>query len=146
MTTPAHSLDPELQLERRAVGWGLAVAAFVAVAVLGIGGLYTVLYPGPSRLDLANRCLTSEKRLDVLTPFNDPVAASATGGTLSTDIQSNHVTISLAGSTTEAKQLVARYRGYSIPSGRLTLYERVVAFWQRPPTQDEIETVRDCSY
>jgi len=133
--------------EDRAVGIGLIVAGALAVALLAGGGAYAALRHEPSRLDLVVRCLGQERGLPVKgDPYWDPIALSANAGSVAAEIETNPVTISLAGSADEATSLLARYRASNVPAGRLTERGRLVAVWGWPPSPTQLQTLYDCTY
>lgn len=128
------------------MGTGLIVAALAAAAVILTGTAYSLLHPAPSRIADVTRCLRDEKHLAILSPLGDAVAASARAGNVATQVESNGVTISLARTTDEAHRMLAAYGSYGIPSDRLTIQDRLVALWQRPPTTSQLQTIDDCNY
>lgn len=91
-------------------------------------------------------CLVNEKKATV-GRANDPIAGSAELGALRTVIETNGVTISVAGSTGEAARLVAAYRAVGGALGpRLELRGRTVYLWDRAPSPTQRQTLFDCHY
>ena len=92
------------------------------------------------------RCLEFEKHA-AIEPTRDPIAGSADLGALDTVIETNGVTVSVAGDTKQATRIVANYRSVGGDLGeRLELRGRTVYLWERPPSPTQRQTLFDCVY
>lgn len=130
--------------------WRYLRAGFAAVAVLvgaALAGwaLQTVRYEDTGFRELT-RCLTEEKGATV-TATRDPIARSAELGALETVIETNGVTVSVAGDAEGAERLVSSYRAVAGNLGpRLELRGRTVYLWERPPSPTQRQALFDCTY
>jgi hypothetical protein len=129
----------------------LAVSSLVVVAVglLWIGGwaLREATDTDPTRLERLVACLRDEHGLVVTSPADDPLAASAPGGSLTADAGGNPVTVSLWQDHAAAARTRATY-------DRLTtqdLLDRAfvrgddVVLWVSPPTPEQTAVVYGCT-
>lgn len=123
----------------------LAVAALLAVAVAG-WRIQDAVHDEPTAYDLMTKCLRNEKGA-VLSQTRDPIARSARQGAFAAVIETNGVTVSVAGQPREAERLVAAYRSVGGQLGtRLELRGRTVYLWERPPSPTQRQTLFDCTY
>ncbi len=96
--------------------------------------------------ELTRRCLVNEKRAFLEQP-RDPIARSAELGTLRTVIETNGVTVSVAGSVEDARRILAAYESVAGELGkRLELRGRTVYLWDRAPSSSQRQTLFDCTY
>jgi hypothetical protein len=132
--------------ERRAARLGLLAASVLVLVQVGVASAWSLTHDDPTILELTRRCLEREKGLAVEPTRDDPVAASASGGTLRTEIEGGLVTISIAGSQAEADRLLAAYTaGGNRPPG-LDAHGRYVALWLRDPSPTQRQATYDCAY
>lgn len=132
--------------ERRAARIGLVGAIAFVAAQLSVGAAWSLTHDDPTELALTKRCLLREKGLAVEPTIDDPVAASASGGTLRTVIEGNLVTIDVATSEAEVEQLRAGYAAREDPGSRLDVHGRYVALWLREPSPTQRQVTYDCAY
>ena len=123
----------------------LAVGLFIAVALVG-WGIQAAVYEDPG-FEKMRRCLVNEKGATVA-PASDPIARSAELGALRTVIETNGVTISVAGSVAGAERLVDAYRsvGGDELGTRVELRGRTVYLWDREPSPTQRQALFDCTY
>jgi hypothetical protein len=123
----------------------LAVAALLAVAVAG-WRVHDAVHDEPTAYELMTKCLRNEKGV-ALHQTRDPVARSAQQGAFAAVIETNGVTVSVAGTPRQAEQLVAAYGSVGGQLGtRLELRGRTVYLWERPPSPTQRQTLFDCTY
>jgi hypothetical protein len=132
--------------EWRAAQLGLAGALVLVVAQLTVGAAWSLRHDDPDELALTKRCLEREKGLVVEPTTDDPVAASARGGTLRTTVEGGLVTLSVATSEAEVERLRAAYAAGGDPGPRLDLHGRYVALWLREPSPTQRQVTYDCAY
>jgi hypothetical protein len=132
--------------ERRAAGLGVIGALVVAVAQLGVGVAWSLGHDDPTALELTRRCLEREKGFTVDPTRDDPVAASARGGSLRTVVEGGLVTVSVATSRAEVERLRAGYGAAGDPGARLDVHGRYVNLWLRDPTRSQRQVTYDCAY
>ncbi len=132
--------------ERRAARLGLLGALVVVLAQLGVASAWSLTHDDPTILELTRRCLEREKGLTVEPTTDDPVAASASGGTLRTVVEGGLVTLSVARSEAEAARLRAAYAAEGDTEPRLDLHGRYVALWLRDPSPTQRQATYDCAY
>jgi hypothetical protein len=132
--------------ERRAAGIGLVGAAVLVVAQLFVGAAWSLTHDDLDELALTKRCLEREKGLLVEPTTEDPVAASARGGTLRTTVEGGLVTLSVATSEAEVERLRAGYAAEGDPGPRLDVHGRYVALWLREPSPTQRQVTYDCAY
>ena len=124
---------------------GFAVVALLVVAALVGWGIQTAVWEDPA-FEKTQRCLVNEKGAAV-EPSRDPIARSAELGALDTVIETNRVTVSVAGSTEGAERIAAAYRSVGGELGeRLELRGRTVYLWERSPSPTQRQTLFDCTY
>ena len=131
--------------ERRAARIGVVCALVVILAQLAVASAWSLGHDDPTELALTRRCLEREKGL-VVTPANDPVAASASGGALATVVEGNAVTLSVARSEAEVERLRVAYAAGGDLETRLDLHGRYVALWHRDPSPTQRQVTYDCAY
>jgi len=132
--------------ERRAARLGLVGALAVAVAQLGVAAAWSLGHDDPTLLDRTHRCLEREKGLVVEATVDDPVAASAGGGTLRTAVEDTPVTLSIATSEAEVLRLRAAYAAAGVAAERVDVHGRYVALWFHPPSPTQRQATYDCVY
>ena len=138
-------MAPRPLTDVRAARLGLAVAVVVVGAQAVVGAAWSLSHDDPTELELTTRCLEREKGLTLEETTDDPVAASAQGGTLRTIVEGNLVTLSVATSQAEAERLRAAYAS-SNPGVRLDVRGRYVALWLRDPSRGQRQATYDCAY
>lgn len=138
-------MAPRPLTDARAARLGLAAAVVVVGAQAVVGTAWSLSHDDPTELELTRRCLEREKGLTLEEPTDDPVAASARGGTLRTVVEGNLVTLSVATSQAEAERLRAAYANGD-PGSRLEVRGRYVALWLRDPSPSQRQTTYDCAY
>ena len=138
-------MAPRPLTDVRAARLGLAVAVVVVGAQAVVGAAWSLSHDDPTELELTMRCLEREKGLALEETTDDPVAASAQGGTFRTIVEGNLVTLSVATSQAEAERLRAAYAS-SDPGARLDVRGRYVALWLREPSRSQRQATYDCAY
>lgn len=131
--------------ERRAARLGVAGALVLVGAQLGVAARWSLTHDDPTFLGLTRRCFEREKRLPVEATSGDPVAASASGGTLRVIVDGALVTIAIASSTREAARL-ERFYAADDPGERLDVLGRYVSLWLRSPSAAQRQQLHDCAY
>jgi hypothetical protein len=122
----------------------LGVAALLVAALVG-WGVQTVRYEDRGFAELT-RCLVNEKGAAVA-ETRDPLARSAALGALDTVVETNRVTVAVAGSSQQAVRLATDYEAVAGDLGpRLELRGRTVYLWERPPSPTQRQTLFDCTY
>ena len=130
--------------------WRFLRAGLVAVGVLMVAALVgwaidTARYEDPGFREL-KRCLVEERGAPVA-DTRDAVARSAELGALDTVIETNPVTVAVAGDERAAERLASNYRAVAGDLGpRLELHGRTVYLWQRPPSPTQRQALFDCTY
>jgi hypothetical protein len=132
--------------ERRAARLGLLAASVLVLVQVGVASAWSLTHDDPTILELTRRCLEREKGLAVEPTTDDPIAESASGGTLRTEIEGGLVTISIAGSQAEADRLLAAYAAAGDAPPRLDAHGRYVAVWLRDPSPTQRQATYDCAY
>lgn len=124
---------------------GLAAVGLLVVASLVGWAIETARYEDPG-FEQLKRCLVEERGAPV-SPTRDPIARSADLGALDTVIETNPVTVSVAGSAERAERIVSGYRavGGNLAS-RLELRGRTVYLWERPPSPTQRQALFNCTY
>jgi hypothetical protein len=124
---------------------GLAlVGALIATALIG-WGVQTARYEDRG-FEQVSDCLQFEKGVPFDT-LRDPIAQSAKLGALRMVIETNGVTMSVAGDAEEAGRLAAAYRSVAGELGtRLEVRGRIVYLWDRRPSTSQRQTLFDCEY
>ena len=130
--------------------WRFLRAGFAAVGALVVAALVgwavqTARYEDPGFAEL-RRCLVEEKGAP-LTETRDPIARSAELGALDTVIETNPVTVSVAGDVKEAERIASDYRAVARDLGtRLELRARTVYLWEREPSPTQRQALFNCTY
>ena len=130
--------------------WRFLRAGFAAVGVLVVAALVgwavqTARYEDSGFAEL-RRCLVEEKGAPV-TETRDPIARSAELGALDTVIETNPVTVSVAGDVKEAERIASDYRAVARDLGtRLELRGRTVYLWEREPSPTQRQALFNCTY
>ncbi len=124
---------------------GAIVAAAVVTAQLAGGIGYAVIHDDPLPRDVALVCLEREKGLVVRTDVPDPIAGTAAGGALATDVEGNGVVVVFASSTRQAAELMRLYEaGAVIRPLQLEIRGNVVLHFHRPASPTQRQTLYDC--
>ena len=130
--------------------WALLRAGFAGVALLVVAALVgwavqTARYEDTGFQELT-RCLTEEKGAPV-SETRDPIARSAELGALDTVIETNPVTVSVAGDAEAAERIAANYRAIADDLGaRLEVRGRTVYLWERKPSPTQRQAMFNCTY
>jgi hypothetical protein len=130
--------------------WRFLRAGFAAVGVLVVAALVgwavqTARYEDPG-FESLRRCLVENKGATV-TATRDPIARSAELGALDTVLETNGVTVSVAGDAKEAERIASNYRAIADDlDQRLELRGRTVYLWERPPSPTQRQALFDCTY
>ena len=133
--------------EVRAARLGLAAAIVVVGAQAVVGAAWSLSHDDPTELELTSRCFTREKLLHVEPTAGDPIASSASGGTLATVVEGNLLTVAVVTSAREAERLRAAYLGLGGDvDARLEVRGRYVRLWHRIPTASQRQTADACEY
>ena len=126
---------------------GVAVAALLLCAQVVAGLVREAVSDEPSRLELVQTCLTERS-----TPFEsvsgDPIAESATRGSLRTSVEGNSVTVALGESEDDAQRLYQAYADVAPPDvigTRLDRRRKVVFLWDTEPTSSQREFMYLCT-
>ena len=140
-------MAPRSLTDARAARLGLAVAVVLVGAQVLVATGWSLGHDDPTNLELTARCFTREKLLQVEPTRDDPIASSASGGTLTTVVEGNLVTVSLVSHESEAERLREAYLalGGDVES-RLEVRGRYVRLWHRPPSATQQQTANDCEY
>jgi hypothetical protein len=140
-------LAPRPLTDARAARLGLVVAAVAVGAQLAVGTGWSLTHDDPTVLELTARCFSREEGLRVEATAGDPIARSASGGTLTTVVEGNLLTVALVGRASEAERLRAAYLalGDDVPT-RLEVRGRYVRLWHRAPSDAQRRTADDCEY
>jgi hypothetical protein len=133
--------------DARAARLGLAVSAAVVGVQLAVGAAWSLSHDDPTFLQLTSQCFTREMHTQVEGTSGDPIASSARGGTLTTVVEGNLVTVALVQSAAEAERLREAYLalGGDVAS-RLEVRGRYVRLWHRPPSDSQRRTADGCEY
>jgi hypothetical protein len=122
----------------------IAVSALIGAALIA-WGVQTARYEDRG-FEQVSDCLRFEKGV----PFDavrDPIARSAELGALRMVIETNGVTMSVAGDAEEAQRMVAAYQAVAGDLGtRLERRGRIVYLWDRRPSTSQRQTLYDCEY
>jgi hypothetical protein len=130
--------------------WRFLRASFAGVGVLVVAALVgwavqTARYEDTGFAQL-RRCLVEDKGAPV-TQTRDPIARSAELGALDTMIETNRVTVSVAGDEQGAERIASNYRVVADDLGpRLELRGRTVYLWERPPSPTQRQALFNCTY
>jgi hypothetical protein len=124
---------------------GFFVVALLIAVALAAWAVATSRYEDRG-FEQTRRCLLDEKALVLAAP-SDPIAASAELGALRTVIETNGVTVAVAGSREDAERVAAAYRSVGGELGtRLEIRGRAVYLWDREPSPTQRQTLFDCAY
>ena len=123
----------------------VAVGVLVAAALVG-WAIETARYEDRGFQDLT-RCLVEGKGATI-GQTRDSIARSADLGALDTVIETNHVTVAVAGTRAQAERIVSDYEavGGGGLGPRVELRGRTVYLWERPPSPTQRQTMFDCTY
>ena len=130
--------------------WRFLRAGFAAVGVLVAAALVgwavqTARYEDTGFRELT-RCLREERGAPIR-PTKDSIARSAELGALDTVIETNPVTISVAGDEKEAERIASHYRAVGGELGeRLEVRGRTVYLWERAPSPTQRQALFNCTY
>ena len=130
--------------------WVFLRAGFAAVGVLVVAALVgwavqTARYKDPGFREL-RRCLVEERGAPVQAT-RDPIARSAELGALDTVIETNRVTVAVAGDEKKAERIASNYRSVADDLGRrLEVRGRAVYLWERPPSPTQRQALFNCTY
>ena len=124
---------------------GLAAVGLLVVAALAGWAVQTARYEDRGFAQL-RRCLLEEKGAPV-TATRDPIARSAALGALDTVIETNRVTVAVAGDAKEAERIASNYTSVADDLGpRLEVRGRTVYLWERPPSPTQRQALFNCTY
>jgi hypothetical protein len=133
--------------EARAARLGLALAAVVVGVQALVGAAWSVSHDDPTDLELTARCFTREMGTRVEPTTGDPIASEASGGTLTTVVEGNLLTVALVSSAGEAERLQARYLALGGDvAARLEVRGEYVRLWHRAPSESQRATADGCEY
>ena len=130
--------------------WVFLRAGLVAVGVLVVAALVgwavqTARYEDTGFREL-RRCLVEEKGAPV-TETRDPIARSAKLGALDTVVETNPVTVAVAGDAKQAARIAENYGAIADDLGtRLEVRGRTVYLWEREPSPTQRQALFDCTY
>lgn len=130
--------------------WVFLRGGFAAVGVLVVAALVgwvvqTARYDDPGFREL-RRCLVEERGAPV-EATRDPIARSAELGALDTVIETNRVTVAVAGDQEQAERIASSYRSVADELGeRLEVRGRTVYLWERPPSPTQRQALFNCTY
>jgi hypothetical protein len=126
---------------------GLVVALGLVLAQVAIGGQHRLFGNDPTTRETMIACLTEREGLTVSEAVRDPIAATASGGYVSTVVEGNPVTLSIAGSLAEARRLVRLYSTIraDLQAPQLQSREHFVSLWSGQPTSIQLQAVYDCT-
>jgi hypothetical protein len=132
--------------------WRALVASFLVVAAVGllwVGGwaVREATDTDPTRLERLAACLRDEHGLVVTSPADDPLAASAPGGSLMADAAGNVVTVSLWHDSGAAGRTRATYDRLTSQdlADRAFVRGGDVVLWVSPPTAAQASVVYGCT-
>ncbi len=133
--------------DARAARLGLAVATLVVGSQLTIGAAWSIAHDDPTVLDLTRRCFEQEEALRVEDTVDDAVGATASGGTLTTYVEGNRLTIAIVTSRGEAERLGAAYvSSGGVAEALVEVRGRYVRLWHRAPTPSQQRIATACEY
>ncbi|HEY1317924.1 MAG TPA: hypothetical protein VGF10_11945 [Gaiella sp.] len=133
--------------DARTARLGLAVAVVVVGAQAVVGAAWSLSHDDPTELELTSRCFTREKLLQVEPTVGDSIARSASGGTLSTVVEGNLLSVAVVTHVSEAERLRGAYLALGGDvEARLEVRGRYVRLWHRVPTSSQRQTADDCEY
>jgi hypothetical protein len=124
---------------------GFAAVGLLVVAALVGWAIETARYDDPGVREL-RRCLVEERGAPV-EATRDPIARSAELGALDTVIETNRVTVAVAGDAKKAERIASNYRSVADDLGeRLEVRGRTVYLWERPPSPTQRQALFNCTY
>jgi hypothetical protein len=124
---------------------GFAAVGLLVVAALVGWAIETSRYEDPGFQEL-RRCLVEERGAPV-EATRDPIARSAELGALDTVIETNRVTVAVAGDAKKAERIASNYRSVADDLGeRLEVRGRTVYLWERPPSPTQRQALFNCTY
>jgi hypothetical protein len=124
----------------------VGLAAFLLLEIVG-WQVYLAVHDETPPLEETVRCLTREKLLELEPASRDPIAATARRGWIATRVEGNGVHLAIAGSESEAREIVLLYRRVSSKlARRLERRSRVVYLWEGDSTSTQRQTLYDCHY
>jgi hypothetical protein len=124
---------------------GFAAVGLLVVAALVGWAIETARYDDPGFREL-RRCLVEERGAPV-EATRDPIARSAELGALDTVIETNRVTVAVAGDAKKAERIASNYRSVADDLGeRLEVRGRTVYLWERPPSPTQRQALFNCTY
>ena len=139
----SNARDWEWRYLRRAL---VAIAAVLALEVAG-WLVHRAVHEETPPLELTARCLTREKMLEVQPTTNDPIAATASSGSVATRVEGNGVHVAITGSKSEAERLFGYYTSVGGElTGKLEQRGKVVYLWEGVATPTQRQTMYDCFY
>lgn len=126
---------------------GLGVAVALVAVQAAVAEEHRLFGHDASAREAAIACLRDGKGLVVDEAVGDPVAATASGGALSTVVEGNPVTLSFAKSDHQAARIVELYTRIASDLGPPQLQARghFVSIWSGEPTSIQLQTVYDCT-
>jgi hypothetical protein len=132
--------------ESRYVGAALTVVALIASAHLLGWAVHSAVYE-PHFRPPTERCLRSEKGLEVRPAERDPIGAAAAEGAIQLTVEGNGVHVVFASSRTEAARIVAAYERVAGPlRSRIEQRGRIVYLWEGVPSPTQRQILYDCWY
>jgi hypothetical protein len=124
---------------------GFAAVGLLVVAALLGWAIETSRYEDRGFQEL-RRCLVEERGAPV-EATRDPIARSAELGALDTVIETNRVTVAVAGDAKKAERIASNYRSVADDLGeRLEVRGRTVYLWERPPSPTQRQALFNCTY
>jgi hypothetical protein len=124
---------------------GFAAVGLLVVAALVGWAIETSRYEDRGFQEL-RRCLVEERGAPV-EATRDPIARSAELGALDTVIETNRVTVAVAGDAKKAERIASNYRSVADDLGeRLEVRGRTVYLWERPPSPTQRQALFNCTY
>jgi hypothetical protein len=124
---------------------GFAAVGLLVVAALVGWAIETSRYEDRGFQELG-RCLVEERGAPV-EATRDPIARSAELGALDTVIETNRVTVAVAGDAKKAERIASNYRSVADDLGeRLEVRGRTVYLWERPPSPTQRQALFNCTY
>jgi hypothetical protein len=125
---------------------GLGVALVLVAVQVAIGVQHRLFGPDLSARKTTVVCLTHRKGLVVDEAVRDPIAATASGGAVSTVVEGNPVTLSFPDSDRQAARIARLYTRIASDLGpRLQVRGHFVYLWDGEPTPTQLQTVYDCT-
>jgi hypothetical protein len=124
---------------------GFAAVGLLVVAALVGWAIETARYEDRGFQEL-RRCLVEERGAPV-EATRDPIARSSKRDALDTVIETNRVTVAVAGDAKKAERIASNYRSVADDLGeRLEVRGRTVYLWERPPSPTQRQALFNCTY